>query len=360
MALALCTVPITHAYTTTESIQTDSAGAFVMVMETLSSADACTALDPGSHLAMATNAAIQQKIVETAQNGALTSNIPMGGGTMQATCTSQVCTWRWHRGFYYYVWPVFYRGVYYTGPHSSAAAAPIDKTQPVINSYTNWDTNFPVSWSNLSYWGKRVVAIQPTTGKWKNVEMAYKFTKLICEHYVYQNSDGVNRITPTFPGGAPITIVSSSGHVYSYCGQKVGKDSWGRWIMPKCKHGFPWWAGLIIAVSCYVVVVALIIIIWCCCCVHREKKEEKRRREIIRTEEDNVSHIPTQTELGLSRSSSLRYQSFDSDSGSTYSDSETSGSRGSATLKSGSSSGSSKTDSRSSSRSNSFSSISRE
>lgn len=308
---ALSTIPATLAYTTTESVRSNSEGTMVFIMGT-NSADLCTHYDPGSHLAMATSAEIQSKIFETAKNGGVTSLIPMGGGTMQATCVGLPCEWRWWRGFYFYIWPIFYRGVYYTGPHSSKAANPEAKTQAVLNSYANWDTNFPISWANLSYWGKRVVAMQPSNGKWRNVEIATKFPQLVCEHYIYRNSDGVAGITPTFPDGSPITLVSSSGHVYSFCGKKVTKDINGRWILQKCGGKFPWWAGLVIACGCYVIVVALIILIWCCCCARKRKEEENHRREVIATERDNTSHIPTQSELGLGRNSSLWYQPSDS------------------------------------------------
>ncbi|KPA73133.1 hypothetical protein ABB37_10087 [Leptomonas pyrrhocoris] len=317
VAVALSAVPPTHAYTTTEKAYT--APEAIMGFEIVErNGDPCNDGFPGSHIAMGTSESIQTRIVETARNSGITSIFPLGGASLQATCTAQQCTWRWYRGFHYFYFTVFYRGVYFTGTHSSAADNPTPKVEAVAGAYTNWDTNFPVSWSNLSYWGKRGVVVQPSSGKWKNVEIATKFSRLVCEQYIYTRSDGVNRLTPTFPNGDPITLVASSGHVYSFCGHPVKIDKYGTWILPQCGNKFPWWAGLVIAVVCYIILVAAIIAIWCCCCTRRRNAEEKRRRHVIATEKDNMNHIPSQSELGLSRNRSFTQSNSEADD--TFSD----------------------------------------
>ncbi|KPI87861.1 hypothetical protein ABL78_3088 [Leptomonas seymouri] len=317
VSVVLSTIPGAHAYTTTARAYTSSTGIMAFSMNQ-NSADQCTAVVPGSHIAMPTSPSIQATIVETANRAGITSDIPIGGGTMHATCTNEWCTWRWYRGFFFFIWPVFYRGVHYTGPDSSQIANPRPRVQAVEGSYTNWEARFPVSWSNLSYWGKRLVVLQPNTGKWRNVEISTQFRHLVCEHYVYTHSDGVNGVVPTFPDGSPITIVNDPSHVYSFCGRSVGNDSLGRWILPNCERGLPWWAGLVIAAVCYTLLIAIIITVWCCCCAKRREKEERERHKVISSELDNVNNIPNQSELGLYSNRSFM-QSHESEDD-TYSD----------------------------------------
>ncbi|GET85353.1 hypothetical protein, unknown function [Leishmania tarentolae] len=298
--VALFAPAMTHAYSTTYTARSSASGAFAFDPSEI---DFCTLQDSASHTAMSTSASIQAALQNAYLSAGITANVPLGGMTEQATCTGAQCEWRWYRGLFRTTRPVFLRGVSYWGVNDNAS--PVDKTTAVTGSYTNFEINYPRSWGNLSYWGKRLVVMQPS-GKWVNVEVSTSFKNFLCEYYVYADSDGVNRLVPTFPGGSAIPLVSSSGHVYTYCGKDVEVDSQNRWILPKCKDGFPWWAGLVIAVVLYIFLIAFIIATWCCCCIRRRQKEEKHRCSAIQSQPDNTSCIPTQSELGLSRHASLR------------------------------------------------------
>ncbi|KAK7194884.1 hypothetical protein NESM_000409700 [Novymonas esmeraldas] len=304
-ALFMCLAPaLSHGYSTTYTAR--NLGSSVMAFDPLAT-DQCKLQDIASHTAMSTSASIQQALKDAYDRSALTGNIPLGGMTEQAVCTAQQCRWTWYRGLFRTTRPQFLQGVFFWG--LTDTSTPVDKTVAVANAYTNFDRNYPRSWGNLSYWGRRLVVMQPS-GTWVNVEMASKFSSFLCEYYVYAASDGVNRMVPTFPGGDPIPIVSAASHQYSYCGQLIRTDSQGRWVLPQCNKPFPWWAALIIAVICYIILVAAIIIVWCCCCIRRRNEEEQRRRKIIGSQHDNEGAIPTQSELGLSRNSFTNGSSF--------------------------------------------------
>ncbi|CAJ1005221.1 putative Protein (DUF2946) [Leishmania naiffi] len=295
-----CLVPaMTHAYSTTYTARSAGSGAFAF--DPLA-ADFCKLQDAASHTAMSTSASIQEALQSAYKREGISGNIPLGGMTEQAVCTGAQCEWRWYRGLFRTTRPLFLRGVNYWGVNDDTT--PVDQTTAVSGSYTNFDTNYPRSWGNLSYWGKRLVVMQPS-GKWVNTEVSTSFTHFLCEYYVYADSDGVNKLVPTFPGGSAIPIVSSSGHTYTYCGKEVKVDSQSRWILPKCDERFPWWGGLVLAVACYITLIALIIAIWCCCCARRRRDEEQRRRKIIDSKYDNQGAIPMQSELGLSRHSTF-------------------------------------------------------
>ncbi|KAG5488074.1 hypothetical protein LSCM1_08138 [Leishmania martiniquensis] len=292
--LACVALTMTHAYSTTYTMRSSESGDFAF--DPLAT-DFCKLQDSASHTAMPTSASIQEALQSAYNREGISGNIPLGGMTEQAVCTGAQCEWRWYRGLFSTTRPLFLRGVNYWGVDDDSA--PVDRTTPVSGSYTNFDINYPRSWGNLSYWGKRLVVMQPS-GKWVNAEVSAPFHKFLCEYYVYADSDGVNGLVPTFPGGSAIPIVSSSGHIYTYCGNIVRRDSQSRWILPKCNETFPWWGGLIIAVILYIILIALILGIWCCCCARRRREEEKRRRKLIGSQYDNQSKIPTQSELGLS------------------------------------------------------------
>lgn len=304
-ALLVCTAPTTtHAYLTSYTLRTSSPG--VMIFNPMAT-DFCKQQDSVSHTAMSTSAAVQELLESAYRSNGLTGNIPMGGGSPQATCTGNQCQWQWYRGLFRTTLPLMLQGVYYWGPDDKST--PIGRTTAVAGSYTNFDTNYPRSWANLSYWGKRLVVMQ-SSGKWINVEVSTAFTNVLCEYYVYTESDGKNRLVPTFPGGSPLPFNSAPDTVYSYCGHTLKTDSQGRLILQRCHTSFPWWAGLIIAVVCYIILVALIIAIWCCCCLRRRNAEERRRRQVIGTLKDNQGDIPAQSELGLSRQSFTAHNSY--------------------------------------------------
>ncbi|KAG5487351.1 hypothetical protein CUR178_08437 [Leishmania enriettii] len=295
-AVLTCFAPaMTRAYSTTYTVRSSGSGAFAF--DPLAT-DFCKLQDSASHTAMPTSASIQDALQSAYNREGISGNIPLGGMTEQAVCTGAQCQWRWYRGLFSTTRPLFLRGVNYWGADDDST--PVDRTTPVSGSYTNFDIDYPRSWGNLSYWGKRLVVMKPS-GKWVNTEVSTSFTKFLCEYYVYADSDGVNGLVPTFPGGSAIPIVSSSGHIYTYCGNIVEKDSQSRWILPKCNEKFPWWGGLIIAVVLYILLISLIIGIWCCCCARRRQREEQYRRKIIDSQYDNQSNIPMQSELGLSR-----------------------------------------------------------
>ncbi|CBZ22984.1 hypothetical protein, unknown function [Leishmania mexicana MHOM/GT/2001/U1103] len=323
VAVLACFAPaMTHAYSTTYTARSaGSGGAFAFDPLEI---DFCKLHDSASHTAMSTSAFIQEALQSAYQREGISGNIPLGGMTEQAVCTGTQCEWRWYRGLFRTTRPLFLRGVNFWGAKDDSA--PVDKTTAVSGSYTNFETNYPRSWGNLSYWGKRLVVMQ-SSGKWVNTEVSTSFTNFLCEYYVYADSDGVNRLVPTFPGGSAIPLVSSSGHTYTYCGKKVEVDSQSRWILPKCNETFPWWGSLIIAVVLYIILIALIISIWCCCCIRRRNKEEKRRRNIIGSQYDNQGAIPTQSELGLSRHNSFRGTSMYSSNDDSDSDADAYSSR---------------------------------
>ena len=222
---------------------------------------------------------------------------PIGGESRQSACLDDNCTWQFSHGLYFSNQLTFYYGVVYADKGLRGG--------PADGVYNNFASGQPVWWSNVSYWGSRQPFMQGD-GTWANTHVVTYFTEWVCEYYEYHRSDA--SIFPTFPDGDVITPGTTS--TFYHCGKAVERDSQGRWIYQRCSTPFPWWAALVIAVVGLIVVVAIIIIV-CCCCLYCERKEKRREREDkLETMADNPAQVPTQTELGLSRHSSVFQASY--------------------------------------------------
>lgn len=274
-----------QAYSVRYSAKTSSAGQMSFGVRGY-----CASGDSG-HTMMPKLKAYQTSAYAVMSAASFTS-APIGGESRQAACLDKNCTWQFSHGLYYDNQLTFYYGVIYGSEGLRGG--------PVSDVYSNFASDQPKWWSNVSYWGARQPIMQ-SDGTWANTNVVTYFTQWVCEYYEYQKSDA--SIFPTYPDGDVITPSSTSS--YYHCGKRVERDSQGRWIYQRCKTPFPWWAGLIIAVVGLIVLVAVIIIV-CCCCLYCDRNEERREREDkLETMADNPAQVPTQTELGLSRHSSM-------------------------------------------------------
>lgn len=212
---------------------------------------------------------------------------PIGGESRQSACLSENCTWQFNHGLYYRNELTFFYGVVYKGTLRGG---------PAEGVYNNFASGQPLWWSNVSYWGGR----QPymaSNGKWRNGNVVTYYTQWVCEYYEYQQSDA--SIFPTYPDGDVITEHFAGG--YYHCGRLVERDSQGRWIYQRCKEPFPWWAGLVIAVISLIAVVVIIITVCCWAFYCKRTKDSKEQMHQLETLADNPAHVPTQTQVGLSR-----------------------------------------------------------
>ncbi|KPA75381.1 hypothetical protein ABB37_08659 [Leptomonas pyrrhocoris] len=250
----------------------------------------CAAGDSG-HSMMPKFAAYQASAYSVMSANSFTS-APIGGESRQSACLDANCTWQFSHGLYYHNEITFFYGVYYndSGLHGG----------PADGVFNNFASDQPQLWTNMSYWGSRQPYMRGD-GKWANTNVVTFFTQWVCEYYEFKKSDA--SLFPTYPDGD--VIVPSSTSSYTHCGRRVDRDSQGRWLYYQCKKPFPWWAALTIAVVVLIVVVVIIIVV-CCCCFYCDRNEERHEREEkLETMADNPAQVPTQTELGLSRHSSV-------------------------------------------------------
>jgi hypothetical protein len=285
MVVLQLTCPTVNGYSVRYSAKTSTTGQMSFGL-----AGYCAAGDSG-HTMMPKLQSYQTSAYAVMKENSFTK-APIGGESRQAACLDANCTWQFSHGLYFSNQLTFFFGVVYGSEGLRGG--------PVADVYNNFASGQPVWWSNVSYWGSRQPIMQ-ADGTWANTNVVTYFTQWVCEYYEYHKSDA--SIFPTYPDGDVITPSSTSA--FYHCGKKVERDSKGRWIYQRCNTPFPWWAGLIIAVVGLIVLVAIIIIV-CCCCLYCDRNEERRdREEKLETMADNPAQVPTQTELGLSRHSSI-------------------------------------------------------
>ncbi|KAH9601225.1 hypothetical protein LSM04_008734 [Trypanosoma melophagium] len=80
------------------------------------------------------------------------------------------------------------------------------------------------------------------------------------------------------------------------------------WISKTPK--FPWWAGLLIAIGVVLIVVA-ILIVYCCCRKKQQEEQEEKEIEAESKKEENLSRIPTQSQLFMNRTGGSAYRGDD-------------------------------------------------
>ncbi|KEG05492.1 hypothetical protein DQ04_21381000 [Trypanosoma grayi] len=217
-----------------------------------------------------------QESFQTLASQALASSgaqeAPIGAKNLHSTCTTQACEWLLTTGLMNgstMEKATFFKGVVYNGE---------DHTVPVPGMYTNFQKGVqPVAFFTAR---DKILVKMVRTGQWENEVPATVYYTWVCEHYEF---------TPEESQTAPST------------------DDNG-FLIPSPKK-FPWWAGLLIAVAvCFFIVIVLLV---CCCCrKYSKEKEEEREIEAVMNGGDNIHRIPTQSELGIGRSSSI-YQDGD-------------------------------------------------
>lgn len=300
--LVCCLLTSAVGYTVRHTTLTDPVGR--MDFET---SGYCTLTDPVSHTMMPISAASQMSAFSAYQAAAFSESVAIGGEARQAACLSADCEWQFNHGLYYLNELTFFAGIIYKG----------EKRFGSNSAYHNFNmVTYPNYWANVSYWGARQ-PVMASDGSWQNINVVHNFRQWVCEYYEFSREDA--NMFPTYPNGDVIPANWTQGAVYSHCGQIVERDSQGRWIDIQCKKPLSWWAGLIIAVIALIVVVALIIIIWCCCCFCEREEERKQRERVFKTKEDNPARIPTQSEVGFSRSTAGSSANFDDENENDYS-----------------------------------------
>lgn len=286
--LTLYAIPLACGYNTRYATYTSSTPSMAFDRNI----DICAVHDTASHMAMPLRASHQQAIRNALLNP--TTDVPLGGGAEQASCSDAQCNWIWNRGLYSRQTVLFYKGIVY---QSKSIGGPV--------TYANFASLYPVSFSNQSYWSERVVVMQPS-GLWKNNEVGQQYRTWICEYYEYTRDDTASFLLPSYPNGDPLVLKSASNGIYSYCGATILYDSQGRWLYANCsKSSTPWWVGLLIAVILYLVVVGSIILVWCCRSYSKRQAEELARQKTAAEQRDNQGGIPSQSEVGSRYNSAL-------------------------------------------------------
>ncbi|EPY27092.1 hypothetical protein STCU_05925 [Strigomonas culicis] len=250
--------------------------------------------------AMPTSSTYNDAAQQAYSSAGMTGNVPLGGIAKQAACFTSYCEWSWDQGLYYYGSLTFMRGTYSSSNPSTSAAS-------VSDVYNNFATGYPKSW-NYSYWGARVPAMT-SDGTWINTDLSLIYDQYVCQGYTFEQSDAATYGYATYPNGDiidPRSYITTSQR--SHCGSMVEVDNSGRWVDVQCIKTFPWWAALIIAVSCFVVVVSLIILTMCCCLCNKNQKEAKAKVRQMAADEDNIARVPTQSQVGMSRDTVLAPQ----------------------------------------------------
>ncbi|KAG5502590.1 hypothetical protein JIQ42_05659 [Leishmania sp. Namibia] len=278
--LALLGTTAVHAYSVRYAGKTSEHG--LMNFETLG----YCAQDDTGHSMMPKLQSYQISAAEVLSNNNF-DTAPIGGESRQSACLDANCTWQFNHGLHYRNEITFFFGIVYEGKLRGG---------PADGVYNNFAADQPLWWSNVSYWGGR----QPYMmrgGQWANGNVVTYYKQWVCEYYEYQQSDV--SIFPTYPDGQ--FIVGHPTGNYYHCGRLVEVDSQGRWIYQRCKEPFPWWASLVIAIISFISLVALILLICCCRFYSERAKIRKERDRKLETLADNPAQVPTQTQMGLSR-----------------------------------------------------------
>ncbi|ORC89046.1 uncharacterized protein TM35_000142570 [Trypanosoma theileri] len=203
--------------------------------------------------------------------GAAYTEAPIGGINPATSCTTQRCPWIFHTGLMNGT-PVKQSTFLYGTVHNG-----VDHTVIVPGMYHNFINGVqPVSFLSPE---DNVIPKMRQGGLWMTDLRDHLYTTWICEYYDFTASEEAT---------APAT------------------DENGFLLHPYIIGGFPWWAGLIIGIVVVIIVVIILIICCCCCKKHKEKLEEEEIAEDTRME-DNLSRIPTQSQLGFGRSRSSAY-----------------------------------------------------
>ncbi|ORC89029.1 uncharacterized protein TM35_000142400 [Trypanosoma theileri] len=206
--------------------------------------------------------------------GAAYTEAPIGGWNPAASCSSQRCPWIYTAGLMNGT-PIekstFLYGAVYKG---------VDYTEAVPGMYHNFQKGVqPVAFFRRQ---DNVIPKMMPNGFWMNELRDHLYTTWICEYYEFTASEQET---------APVT--DENGFV-------VKEES----------SKFRWWAGLIIAIGVVVIVVVIVIICCCCCKKHKEKLQEEEIAAEARKEE-NISRLPSQSQLGMGRSRSIVYRGDD-------------------------------------------------
>lgn len=253
----------------------------------------CQNTDPAAHTMMPKVQSFQTSAYEVFSSNSFTQ-APIGGIAIQAACLDTNCVWNFNHGLQYQNELTFFRGVYYNGQ---------DKTASVDGVYNNFQKGVsPTYWQNVSYWGARQTVMK-SGGYWGNVNVATPFTEWVCEYYKFDKSD--SDIFPTYLNGDPIVPDYSNPNDFYHCGKNISRDSRNWFYDVKCGKSFPWWGGVVIACIVFLVVVSVIIITACCCLCCKTRKQENIREKHMEYNEDNQGQLPSQSQIGMSRSSAF-------------------------------------------------------
>ncbi|RNF23170.1 uncharacterized protein Tco025E_02864 [Trypanosoma conorhini] len=193
----------------------------------------------------------------------------IGGWCPYASCTTNPCEWVYFTGLMNGTdikKATFFRGAVYKSK---------DYTHSVPGMYNNFLKGYqPVSFDRAK---ERTITKMVSNGRWENEMRDHGYQDWVCEYYEF---------TPEEAATAPVT--DENGFVIFVSRTKPGK--------------FPWWAGLLIALL-IVGIVAVVLLICCCCRRRRKQQLENKIAEEMKSEE-NLHRIPTQSQLGMSRSGS--------------------------------------------------------
>ncbi|ORC89050.1 uncharacterized protein TM35_000142610 [Trypanosoma theileri] len=199
------------------------------------------------------------------------ADAPIGGINPATSCTTERCPWIFHTGLMNGTSvekSTFLYGTVYKG---------IDHTEAVPGMYQKFQPHMaPVAFLKPE---DNVIPKMLKNGFWLTDLRDREYTTWVCEYYDFTASE---------QGTAPPT------------------DENGYIVSPGTIVGFPWWAGLIIGIVVVIIVVVILIICCCCCKKRKEKLQEEEIAEDTRME-DNLSRIPTQSQLGFGRSRSSAY-----------------------------------------------------
>ncbi|CAD2215282.1 hypothetical protein, conserved [Angomonas deanei] len=311
LLLVVCVSGYTTSYTTFTS------GTSYIVPELMHGG--CFYMDEAMHDMMPIKAADITAAFDAYKGAGFSGDVPLGGMAQQGACFDTHCYWVYFQGVFDGGRSVtFYKGInsmeatYADG--TAYSYTPIEADFPKVLAMdgfeTNWDTNYPMGWTNASGVGKRI-PVMKSSGKWQNVNYYTPFNHFVCGAYHFDQSDTLANggPFPTYPNGDIIFMRASQKSKptsLTHCGQPVVVDASGNWLDVKCtKDGLAWYIPLIIAVVIFVVVVAAFVIILCCCLHCRNKKEKKRRVRRLDNDEDNVAMVPTQSQIGMSRDAAL-------------------------------------------------------
>ncbi|KAH9601130.1 hypothetical protein LSM04_002827 [Trypanosoma melophagium] len=222
----------------------------------------------GAHTMMPMKESFQTSAFSTLSKAGFTE-AAIGGWNPFASCSGERCGWIFTAGLMNGTpadKSTFLYGTVYKG---------VDHTEAVPGMYQNFIKGvMPTAFFRRQ---ENVIPKMMVNGSWMNELRDKLYSSWICESYEFTASEEAT---------APAT------------------DENGYIIRNISRSRFPWWAGLLIAIGVVLIVVA-ILIVYCCCRKKQQEEQEKKKVEEI-LHEENLSRIPTQSELGLGRSASQR------------------------------------------------------